>query len=333
MRVFLTGGTGYIGAVLAKQLVERGHTVHALARNRDRGALLERLGARLFLGDLFDEAVLEEGMKGCDAVFHMAAFAKVWAMDPAVYFDVNVLGTESVLRAARKASAGRVVITSSAGIWGPSLREPIREERARDIDFLNEYESSKALADLRAKDFIIREGMDICFLCPTRVYGPSPLRETASMTELIERYVSGGWRIIPGTGSQLGNYVYAEDVARAHILALEKGERGRAYIVCGQNASYNDFFALLGEVSGIRRKMIHMPLAVQGLFTRLQLAGAELFGREPVLTPSWMGKSLYDWEINSSRAWDELGFRPIPLKEGLSRTVEWIRAGKKEPVR
>ncbi len=330
MRVCITGATGFIGAVLAEKLIGRGEEVHALVRSPGKGAFLEGLGVRLFPGDLSDKASMEAAMEGCDLLFHMAAYAKVWAKDPAHYFDVNVLGTERVLEAAQAAGIKRVVVTSTAGIWGPSIRGPIREERARDIDFLNEYESSKALADLRAKDFIIRHGMEIIFLCPTRVFGPYPIGEPASVTGLIDRYVQSGWRIIPGNGRQLGNYVYVEDVADAHILAAEKGESGRSYIIGGENCSYNRFFELLGEATGISRRMIHLPLFIQGIFTWIQLAGAVLFGAEPELTPSWMGKSLYDWEVTSSRAREELGYRPKPLKEGIERTVRWSRNRRKE---
>ncbi len=329
MKACLTGATGFIGAVLAEKLIARGDTVHALVRTPSKGAFLEKIGVRLFQGDLSEGDALAEAMKGCDTLFHLAAFAKVWAKDPATYFDVNVLGTEEVLKAALASGIKRTVITSTAGIWGPSLREPIREERARDIDFLNEYESSKALADLRAKDYIIRHGMEIVFLCPTRVFGPFPAGEPASVTSLIDRYVHRGWRIIPGNGRQLGNYVYVEDVAEAHILAAQKGESGRSYIIGGENCSYNRFFELVGEASGISRRMIHLPLFIQRIFTWIQLAGALLFGAEPELTPSWMGKSLYDWEVTSRRARDELGYRPRPLRDGIEQTAGWSRSRRK----
>lgn len=325
MKACITGATGFIGAVLARRLRERGNTVHAVVRSPGKAAFLEEIGVSLFPGDLSDSGALEGAMEGCDVLFHLAAFAKVWAKDPALYFDVNVLGTERVLEAALAAGVKRVVITSTAGIWGPSIRNPISEERARDIDFLNEYESSKALADLRAREFAIRHGMEIVFLCPTRVFGPFPIGEPASVTGLIDRYVRGGWRIIPGSGRQLGNYVYVDDVAEAHLLAAEKGEPGRSYLIGGENCSYNRFFELVAEASGIRRRMVHLPLFIQRIFTWLQLAGAVFFGIEPELTPSWMGKSLYDWEVTSRRAEEELGYRPRSLEEGIGLTVRWCR--------
>lgn len=326
MKIFVSGATGFIGATLTRRLLADGHQVHALVRSPSKAEPLSHPSLTLFQGDLSDNPTIGDAMKGCDAAFHLAAYAKVWARDPALYFDLNVLGTEAVMQAAAEYGVKKIVVTSTAGVWGPSLRGPITEARARDLDFLNEYESSKALADSRAKDYIIQNGLDAVFVCPTRVYGPFLIGETGSITSLVERYLFSGWKIIPGRGEQIGNYVFIDDVVEGHIRALEKGVRGRTYILGGVNATYNEFFRVLGEVSGLPRRMIHLPLGIQHIFTRLQLLGARWFGKEPVLTPSWMGKSLYNWEVDPSRMVSELGVQPIGLEEGLRKTVEWLRS-------
>jgi nucleoside-diphosphate-sugar epimerase len=326
MKIFITGATGFIGAALTRRLLADGHQVHALVRSPSKAAPLSHPSLTLFQGDLSNIRAIGDAMAGCDSAFHLAAYAKVWARDPALYFDLNVLGTEAVMQAAADHGVKKIVITSTAGVWGPSLRGPISEARARDIDFLNEYESSKALADSRAKDYIIENGLDAVFVCPTRVYGPFLIGETGSITSLVERYLFSGWKIIPGRGDQIGNYVFVDDVVEGHIRALEKGARGRTYILGGVNASYNEFFRVLGEVSGLPRRMVHLPLLIQHIFTHLQLLGARWFGQEPVLTPSWMGKSLYHWEVDPSRMVSELGIQPTGLEEGLRKTVEWLRS-------
>jgi len=326
MQIFITGSTGFIGARLTQRLLQDGHHVHALVRSTSKAAPLVHPALTLFKGDLLDEKSVSAAMAGCEAVFHLAAYAKVWARDPATYFDLNVLGTEAVMRAAVQHQVKKAVITGTAGVWGPSLRGPIREDRSRDIDFLNEYESSKALADSRVKDYIIKHGIHTVFVCPTRVYGPHLIGDTASVNKLIERYLFRGWKIIPGRGDQIGNYIFIDDVVEGHLRALEKGETGRSYILGGVNATYNELFGMLGRISGITRHMVHLPYRIQILFARLQLLGARWFGQEPLLTPAWLGKSLYDWEVDPSRMTEELGIQPIGLEDGLAKTVEWLRS-------
>lgn len=325
MKIFITGATGFIGAKLTRRLLRDGHQVHALVRTPAKAASLEDPGLTLFQGDLSDEHAIDAAMEGCEAVFHLAAYAKVWARNPATYFDLNVLGTEAVMRAAVNSNVRKIVITSTAGVWGPSLRGSVTEERARDIDFLNEYESSKALADSRVKDYIISNKIDTVFVCPTRVYGQYLIGPTASITSLVERYLFSGWKIIPGRGHQIGNYIHVDDVVEGHVKALEKGRSGRTYILGGVNASYNEFFKVLASVSGIHRRMVHLPLWIQHGFARVQLLGARWFGIEPAFTPSWMGKSLYHWEVSPDRMITELGIQPVSLEEGLKSTVEGLR--------
>jgi len=324
MTIFITGATGFIGSHLCRALLDRGHHLRALVRSTVKAAPLRHPRLELFEGDLSDEQVMTEAMNGCDAAFHLAAYAKVWAPDPALYFDLNVLGTETVMRLALRQGIKKIVLTSTAGVWGPSLRGSVTEVRSRDMNFLNEYESSKALADSRAKDFLVDGGIEAVFVHPTRVYGPYLIGESGSISSLIERYLFSRWRIIPGRGDQIGNYVYIDDVVEGHIRALEMGRNGRSYILGGPNATYNEFFETLSRVSGIERRMIHLPLGVQHAFARLQLFAARRLRQEPVLTPAWMGKSLYHWEVNPSRM-EELGLHPTDLETGLARTVEYMR--------
>lgn len=326
MKYFVTGSTGYIGSWLVRKLAEEGHQIHALIRNPARAESIAHENITLFRGDIQDEYSVRKAMEGCDGVFHLAAFAKVWARDPKTFFDLNVVATNKILDAARDLGVKRTVVTSTAGVFGASLSGTITETSARDLDFFNEYESSKALSESKIKDYVIK-GLDVVIVSPTRVYGPFLSGKTESVTMLIEKYLGGKWRFIPGDGKKIGNYIFVDDVVNGHLLAMEKGKKGETYILGGVNHDYNDFFNTLKEISGVRKTMIHMPLALQMLFSRMQMLKTK-FGGEPAITPKWIAKGKYDWKVDPSKAVSELGLRITPLDEGLKKTVEWIQTRK-----
>lgn len=322
MKVFITGGTGYIGAYLVKKLVEQGHTVHALVRSPEKAKQIAHPNVVLFRGDILDKDSIEKAMEGCEQVYHLAAFAKVWAKEVKTFFYLNVVATNLILDAAIKFNVKRVVVTSTAGVFGASISGIITEKSGRDLDFFNEYESSKALSESKIKDYVIK-GLDVVIVSPTRVYGPFLFGKTESITQLIEKFVLGNWRFIPGDGTKIGNYVFVEDVVEGHLLAMEKGQKGNTYILGGPNHSYNEFFKTVSEISGVKRKMIHMPIGLQMLFSRLQLVKT-WFGKEPLITPKWIAKGKYDWEVSPQKAIDELGLQPKSLKAGVKITVDWL---------
>ena len=127
MKVFVSGATGFIGIQLVKRLVGQGDMVHALYRSETKADLIRIPGVRLFKGDILDKASLEDAMKGCKQAYHTAAFAGVWAKDPSLVFRLNVDGALNVIEVARKCATDRVVLTSTAGILGPSENDPVHE--------------------------------------------------------------------------------------------------------------------------------------------------------------------------------------------------------------
>ena len=330
MKIFVSGSTGSIGAHLVKMLSERGHTVHILVRSMEKAKNIAFNNVIPFKGDITDKVSVDKAMLGCQQAYHVAALAKVWAKDTGEFYKVNVKGTENVLQSAVEHNVERVVVTSTAGVLGPSLKGIITEEKIRDIDFFNEYEGSKSMAESRIKDFVNIHNLDVVIVSPTRVYGPFIFGAPSSTTLLIDKYVNDAWRIYPGTGKELGNYVYIEDVALGHILAMEKGRKGHTYLLGGKNYDYVTFYDKLGEVAGIKRKMFTVPLWIQVAFAKIQLFQAEWFSKEPMITPKWIAKGRYNWELSSEKAISELGLPVTPFEEGLKKTVDYVRSLRKK---
>jgi nucleoside-diphosphate-sugar epimerase len=226
VKVFITGGAGYIGAHMINALLQRGHTIHALVRNRKKFIFSERENVVLFEGDFMNYTDVIEAMGGCDQVYHLGGCASIWEKHKETYFKVNVEGTKNVLDSALSLGVDKIVFTSTAGVLGPSVSGVVSENKSRDLDFFNEYESSKALAEQMIKSYVIEKSINAVIVCPTRVYGPYLHGQPASVTLLIDKFIKGKWRVIPGDGSKIGNYIFIDDVVEGHILAMEKGRSG-----------------------------------------------------------------------------------------------------------
>jgi nucleoside-diphosphate-sugar epimerase len=324
MKYFITGITGFIGSNLVRYLLAEGHQVNAIVRNLQDAIEFHQPNLQLFQGDLHDKRMLLSGMEGCTIAFHLAAFAKPWAQDPRTFYKINVEGSANIFESAKESGVEKVVFTSSAATMSPSEGiTPADESTHRVVPFFNEYENSKSEAEALAIDFSVN-GLSVVIVNPSRVYGPGPINASNSITKMIRGYCNGKWRIIPGDGRRIGNYVFIDDVIKGHILAAEKGRAGERYLLGGENLCFDDFFGTLQKVSGINRKMIHLPLCVMSSVAKFMEWQHPLTGIPPAITPSWVNKYLCDWCLSSAKAERELGYTITSFKEGVRRTIHWL---------
>lgn len=323
MKIFLTGATGYIGQRLAEKLLEKGDEVHVLCRRRPEHSAFQGPRFHFYEGDLENTNAINEAMSGCDAVFHVAAIAKVWMKDPATYYDVNVIGTINVLKAALVNNVKKVIFTSSAAVYGASYGVPLTEDNVRMNSFFTDYEASKFIAEERVQHYV-RKGLDVVIVHPTKVYGPGIWTESNAVSQLIKRYTEGKWHIIPGNGKMIGNFSYIDDVVNGHIQALHKGVAGEKYILGGVNLSFNELFALIKKISGKNYLTMHVPYPLMMLYGWQEEFVPRLFGKEPKITRQWIKKYNYDLALSSEKAHRELNYSVTPIELGLEKTVDWI---------
>lgn len=330
MNSFLTGANGFIGLRLAERLSNEGHSVKCLVRTAEKFRALSHFkGVEAVYGDLDNVSVLEEGVRGCDTVFHLAAYAKPWSKDKSLSYRVNVIGTENLLKASLKEGVKRFIFTSSAAVIGPSPGiEPIDEDFPRSVPFFNEYEETKAEAEKLVKGYCMN-GMETVIVNPPRVYGPGPVNESNSLTRMMKLYYSGRWRIMPGDGTCTGSYVLVDDVVSGHLLAALKGRPGERYILGGENLTFRQFFDTLGNVSGRKRKLVNFPVWLMVAIASVMEWQASFTGIPPLITASWIKKYLNHWSLSSHKAMTELGYSITPFKEGVRITLDWlIRRGE-----
>jgi len=278
-------------------------------------------GFETVVGDLLDAEALEKALRGVERVIHTAALVKVWARARREFARVNVEGLKALLHAAYEAGVKRVVYTSSFIALGPSADANAGEGLRYPGPFSNEYEETKAgaLEWLRAEGF---GKFPVIALLPGVIYGPGPRTEGNLVGGMIDQYLEGNFPGLLGSGEQCWSFAFNADVVAAHLAALEGGRLGEEYVLGGDNRSLNEFFQLLGELSGVQRRVRHLPFLAGKMVGALDLARAELFGRPPQLTPGVVEIFRHDWVYSSAKAAKELGYRVTPLEEGVRKTLQ-----------
>lgn len=324
MKCFVTGANGFIGSRLVEKLSGEGHEVYCLVRSPEKFAAVRGLNTHPVYGDLDNYAALLKGCEGCDVVYHLAAYAKPWSAEENLPYKINVHGTINLLRASLRNKVKKFIFTSSAAVLGPATEDnTIDENVVRNTPFFNDYESSKAIAEKYALEFV-KKGLPVVIVNPSRVFGPGPINQSNSITKIIKLYQKGLWRVIPGNGTKIGNYVYIDDVVAGHLLAAENGRSGERYILGGENLTFNQFFKILSSTTGKSRLLINIPVWIMIMFAGMMELQARVTGIPPLITPPWIRKYLNHWNLSSEKAISQLGYEVTPFKSGVLKTLTWL---------
>jgi nucleoside-diphosphate-sugar epimerase len=323
MRIFVTGASGFIGNKLAWKLADQGHEVHTLVRNRSAVQELAHPRITVFFGDVRSAETIEPAIAGCEQVYHIAGFAKLWARKPQIFYDVNVKGTENVLTLALKHHVKKLVFTSSCAVFGPSLKEPIIEEDPRITAYKNNYDLSKYMAEALVRDYAQR-GLYSVIVNPSRVYGPGLQTHSNTITRMVSRAIEGKWVLMPGIRNVVGNYVFIDDVVEGHIQAMKNGLSGERYILGGENVSYSDVISIVKqEIRNAR--IIPLPVAAVKGWGYIELLKNRITGNDPLFTPESVGRYLQNAAFNCQKAKQQLGYSITGFREGIQQTIVYLK--------
>jgi len=320
----VTGGTGFVGAAVVRSALAAGHRVRVLVRPSSDRRNLEGLGVEIHEGDLLDPPSLAGALKGCRHLFHVAAEYRLWHPRPQTLFAVNIEGTLNALEAARAAGVERVVYTSSVATLGlRSDGEPADEDTPLDeAQVIGPYKRSKFLAEREALGFAATHGLDLVVVNPSTPVGPGDRKPTPTGRMVLDA-AAGRTPAYVDTGL---NLVHVDDVARGHLLALERGQTGRRYVLGGRNMTLEEILAEIAAITGRpppRFKLDPMWLLPLGYAAQ---AWARVARRgEPRLTVDGLRLARKRMYFTDARARAELGYRSRDPIEGLRDAVAWFR--------
>lgn len=319
MKVFVTGGTGFIGGEVVRQLRRRGDGVVCLVRNPEKGKEVEALGCELVAGDLSNTEAIRGGMEGCDAVIHAAAMYEVGipaSQRPAMR-EANVAGTENLLGAALEAKIPKVVYVSTVGIGNTDGKVVDESYEYPGGDFTSCYEETKWEAHQVAKR-LIGEGLPCAIVQPGGVYGPG---DTSSIGELLNQFLSGKMPLIPFP--DLGICLaHVEDTAAGIVLALDKGAAGEAYFLSGPVTTVRETIGIVARVTGRRAPKRALPTPLMKAMIPIGPLVGRMMGQPPNLRELISAADGVTFWATNEKAARELGYAPRGIEEGIRQTLE-----------
>jgi len=320
VKVFVTGGTGFIGGDLVRQLCERGDQVACLVRSPEKGAKLSALGCELVSGDLGDAEALRSGMAGCDAVIHAAAIYEVGipAKQRPAMWEANVAGTERAMEAALAAQVPRIVYVSTVGIFGNTHGQVVDESYENpETDFTSYYEETKLEAHKVVKRMIEERDLPAIIVQPGGVYGPG---DTSQVADLLEQFFAGRLPLMPFP--ELGICMtHVEDIAGGILLALDKGELGETYVISGPATTMREAIEKVARLSGRKAPKRALPTGLMKAMIPLGPVVGKVMGQPPNLRELISSADGVTFWASYEKAERQLGYSPRGMDEGLRQTL------------
>ncbi|HEX4718508.1 MAG TPA: NAD-dependent epimerase/dehydratase family protein [Thermoleophilaceae bacterium] len=318
-RVFLSGGSGFIGGALCERLVDRGDEVVALARSDLAEEVVATRGAEPLRGDALDEDRIAAGMSGCEVAYHVAGVNSHCPNDPVEMMRVNVGGAEAAVQAAARAGVSRVVLTSSAAAVGEAQGTVGHEDSPHRGYYLSLYDRSKHEGEQRALSAGRRLGVEVIAVNPSSVQGPG--RASGNGKILID-YLNGK---LPVFVDVYISVVDIADVATGHLLAAARGRPGARYVLNGATVRAQEALEILTELTGVREPVRMAPPMLARSVATVSEGIGRARGKTSSLCRARMRTILHGHRYDGSRASRELGLVYTPLTETFRRTVDWAR--------
>jgi len=323
MKAFITGATGFVGSHVARALAARGAELRLLVRSGSRTDNIADLRAEIATGDLREPESLKKAMADCDFVFHVAADYRLWVRDPEQMYRSNVEGTRAIIRAAQESGVQRVIYTSSVATMGFTREGHIaREDSPVSIrEMVGHYKRSKFMAEQIALE-AGRNGANVVVVNPTTPIGEYDIKPTPTGRIVVD-FLKRKFPAYVDTGLNLAD---VKEVARGHLLAMEKARPGERYILGGQNLTLKQILDKLAELTGLPSPKMKVPHAVaMGFAVFDQFFTGMIMGKEPRATIDAVKMGRKKMFASSSKAEHELGYKVLPVEDALRRAIDWFQ--------
>ena len=319
----VTGATGFLGSAVARALVAAGHTVRVLSRPFSDTRNLQGLDAEIVHGDLSQPETLPTALKGCTALFHVAADYRLWVRDPEAMYRANVAGSAALMRAAAGAGIGRAVYTSSVAVLGiDKTGKPADENTPVTLaDMVGHYKRSKFLAEEAVGKVARETGLAVVTVNPSTPIGPRDIKPTPTGRTIVMA-ATGKMPAYVDTGL---NLVHVDDCAAGHLLAFAKGQPGERYILGGEDYSLEKMQREIALMSGQKPATISLPVAPLYPLAIVMELMARFTGKEPMLIRDTLRMARKLMYFSSAKAQRDLGYNTRPAIEGLRDAVAWFR--------
>jgi dihydroflavonol-4-reductase len=319
MKVFVTGGTGFIGKNTVEHLIDSGHECVCFIRSHQKQAVLNDLGVQFAKGDVTDKQSLVVGMSGCDAVINLANLYSFWEPEKSLYTKVNVDGTRNVMEAALQAKILKVVHVSSIVTWGRSPDVPFNEDSPVG-EHPTEYARTKYAGDKVAWELFENDALPLVMIYPGAVLGAGDTKATGNhINLLVNRKMP-----IRGLESTVFTFVHVDDVAEAIVHALDReGNIGEKYIIGNEQCTFGKINHWVSEIAGVPLPFLSIPNFMVKWNAFFLTALANLTKRPPLwgLSTDLVRGSLTPLKADGSKAERELGISYKPVRQAIEECI------------
>lgn len=325
MKVLVTGATGFIGNHVTRMCLEQGDEVRVMVMPGEDRSPLDGMNVEFVEGNLLDPSSLRKCVEGVEGLYHLAAVFAVWTKDPNLQYKVNVEGARAMMDAAKDAGVTKIVFTSSIAALGVNANgEPANEETPFNCwEFAGEYVMSKFISHQMVLA-MVGKGLPATLVCPGFPFGPGDRMPTPT-----------GGLIISILKGKMKNYfdgglcaVDVRDVARCHILAMEKGRIGEVYLAANKdgNMTQQNFAQLVGRVTGVPDVATqYVKPWVMKAVARAMEFWANLTGKPPMTTLKTSLMAMQNIYVDPSKAIEELGMPQTPIETAVEDAAQWFR--------
>ncbi|HEY2363828.1 MAG TPA: hopanoid-associated sugar epimerase [Candidatus Angelobacter sp.] len=324
MKAFITGATGFVGSHVARALAAQGAELRLLVRSTSRLDNIADLRAETAMGDLRNPESLKKAMAGCEFVFHVAADYRLWVRDPEQMYLSNVQGTRAITQAAQESGVRRVIYTSSVATMGFTREGHIAAEDSPVSlkDMVGHYKRSKFMAEEIALE-AGKNGANVVVVNPTTPIGEYDIKPTPTGRIVVD-FLKRKFPAYVDTGLNLAD---VKEVARGHLLAMEKARPGQRYILGGENLTLKQILDKLSALTGLSAPTMKVPHAVaMGFAVFDQFFTGMVLGKEPRATIDAVKMGRKKMFASSAKAERELGYKVLPVENALRRAVDWFQA-------
>lgn len=315
---FVTGGTGFIGINLVKELVGQGWHVTALHRSTSDLSTLKHLPVNLVEGSITDLPSLQKAMPAdTEVVFHLAGDTNMWSQNNDRQSEVNIVGTQNMVHVSSEKNLSAFIHTSSVSAWG-KVKGTISEETPQqgNESWVN-YERTKWLSErkaLQARD----HGIKVVIMNPAMVVGPHDANNWGRLFFALRD------DDLPGVTRGNMSIAHVHEVVKAHISAVKQGSDGERYILGGQNCTFAEFVSIVAEITDISAKPKIIPAPILKLVANIKAGISYFTGNAPDLTPELAKLMTRNVIYSSDKAKKELGYSIPPVKKSVQDCHEWL---------
>lgn len=323
MTTLVTGASGFLGSAIVRLLLDEGHQVAVLVRRQSDQSNLDGLDVDIRYGDLRDSESLRTALTGCRFVFHAAADYRLWTAEPADMYRSNVDGSRFIVEACARQGIERMVYTSSVAALGIHAdRTPANEESPVSLsDMIGHYKRSKFLAEQAVHETASRLGLSYVVANPSTPIGPRDIRPTPTGRIIVDA-ASGKIPAYVDTGL---NVVHVDDVARGHLLALDRGIDGERYILGGTDLSLREILEIVARRLGHDPPRVRLPRRPLYPIAVIAELIARVSGREPRITLDGLRMAAKHMYFSSEKAARALGYSARPAEDAIFDAIEWFR--------